>query len=121
MLPSNSYPTHILIFSSPANVSILVTAKLVSPETLAADFNITRSSHPHLLALPVVTPNSKPFSRIHSPVSFSSSVGNGPFPTLVVYALATPTALVIIVGPIPAPVHTPPAIVFDEVTKGYEP
>src|SRR3712207_7844510 len=82
--PLNLYPTQTLILSIPANVSILVTAKLVNPETLAAVFNITKSNHPHLLALPVVTPNSCPFCLIHSPMSSLSSVTNGPFPTLVV-------------------------------------
>ncbi len=102
-------------------MSIFVTPKLVNPETLAALFSITRSSQPHLLLLPVVTPYSNPFSLIQSPTSFSCSVGKGPFPTLVVYPFTIPTALSIIVGPIPAPVHIPPATVLEDVTYGYEP
>ncbi|GEM_PF-4773873 len=82
--PFSIYPVHTFNVSNPANVSIFVTAKLVRPDTLAEVFNITKSSHPHLLALPVVTPNSCPFSLIQSPVLSKSSVGKGPFPTLVV-------------------------------------
>jgi len=39
----------------------------------------------------------------------------------VVYAFATPITLSINVGPTPAPMHAPPDIGFDEVTKGYVP
>ena len=72
--------------SKPAKVSILVTANEVNPLTLHAVLTITKSNQPHLLDLPVVTPYSWPFSLIQSPVSSSNSVGNGPLPTLVVYA-----------------------------------
>jgi hypothetical protein len=48
-------------------------------------------------------------------------VGNGPPPTLVVYALTTPIAFPIIFGGIPRPVQTPPTEVEDDVTKGYVP
>jgi len=48
------------------------------------------SNHPHLLGLPVVAPNSLPsFYKSYPMVSFNS-VGNGPSPTRVVYALTIP-------------------------------
>ena len=47
-----------------------------------------------------------------------SSVGNGPSPTRVVYALATPSTVSIARGPTPRPVHTPPIVAFDDVTYG---
>jgi len=46
------------------------------------------SSHPTRLGLPVVTPYSRPTSRIVSASFPKISVGYGPEPTLVVYALA---------------------------------
>ena len=104
-----------------ANVSSFVIARLVSDDILTAYWRIIKSSHPHLLLLPVVVPYSKPFSRISSPVSSKSSVTNGPSPTLVVYALHTPTADLIAQGPTPAPTHTPPEIGCDDVTYGYVP
>ena len=45
-----------------------------------------------------------------------NSVGNGPSPTLVVYALATPITRSIKVGPTPAPIHAPPDIGLEDVT-----
>src|SRR5262245_31089837 len=53
--------------------------------------------------------------------TFSCSVGNGPPPTLVVYALITPITVPIALGGIPSPVHTPPIVVAEEVTNGYVP
>ena len=35
---------------------------------------ITASNHPHLLALPVTVPNSRPLTLISSPTSLSNSV-----------------------------------------------
>ena len=51
----------------------------------------------------------------------SCSVGNGPPPTRVVYALTTPMVLPMRLGGIPSPVHTPPIVVDEDVTKGYVP
>lgn len=56
-------------------------------------------------------------------IDSSSSVGKGPEPTRVVYALTTPTMLLpgaaSAEGDRPArPVKTPPRPVLDEVTKG---
>ena len=53
--------------------------------------------------------------------TFFSSVGNSPAPTRVVYALTTPYTVLTSLGGIPSPVHTPPALQLDDVTKGYVP
>ena len=65
-----------------------------------------------------MVPNSWPISHIAPPTSSKSSVGNGPSPTRVVYALATPMTWSMRVGPTPAPVQAAPAIVLLLVTKG---
>jgi len=49
--------------------------------------------------------------------SSSSWVGNGPSPTLVVYALATPITLSILEGPTPAPTQAPPESVEDDLME----
>ena len=79
---------------------------------------MTASNQPVRRGRPVVTPNSPPLVRSASPTSSSSSVGNGPSPTRVVYALATPTTRSMRVGPTPEPVSAPPAVGLEEVTKG---
>ena len=66
----------------------------------------------------MVTPNSPPVLRSRSPISSCSSVGNGPDPTRVVYALRMPITVAIRVGPMPEPALAPPAVGFDEVTNG---
>ena len=57
----------------------------------------------------------------HQGLTFNCSVGNGPPPTRVVYALITPIVVPIDFGGIPKPVQTPPMVVEDEVTYGYVP
>ena len=52
------------------------------------------------------------------PTSSRSSVGNGPAPTLVVYALQMPKTKPMLSGPMPEPVAAAPAVVFEEVTNG---
>ena len=84
----------------------------------AAYLSATRSSQPQRRGRPVVVPNSPPASRSASPISSSSSVGNGPAPTRVEYALATPQTSSMSLGPTPAPAHAAPATVFDDVTNG---
>ena len=79
------------------------------------------SSQPQRRLRPVVAPNSLPTLPMCSPAGPVSSVGNGPPPTRVVYALLTPSTASMRVGPMPAPAHAPPATVFDEVTNGYVP
>lgn len=49
------------------------------------------------------------------------SVGKAPMPTRVVYAFTTPYTSPTCCGGTPSPVHTPPTVQFDEVTKGYVP
>ena len=66
----------------------------------------------------MVTPTSPPVLARYSPFSSNSSVGNGPEPTRVVYALRMPSTVVIRVGPMPEPTAAPPAVGFDDVTYG---
>src|SRR5690554_2968295 len=79
------------------------------------------SYQPQRRGRPVVVPNSAPFSRRNSPDSSNSSVGNGPDPTLVVYALTTPITRSNRFGATPEPVAAPPEVADDEVTNGYVP
>ena len=88
----------------------------VTPLILIAYLSDTRSIHPTLLALPVVAPNSCPTLAICFPVSLNNSVGNGPLPTRVVYALKIPKTSFILFGAIPKPVQAPAAVVVEEVT-----
>lgn len=69
----------------------------------------------------MVVPNSKPVFRRNSPDSSNSSVGKGPAPTRVVYALTMPMTRSMRFGPMPAPVAAPPEVAFEEVTNGYVP
>src|SRR5690606_37595870 len=80
-----------------------------------------RSNHPQRLLRPVVAPNSFPTRPMVSPSSSNNSVGNGPLPTLVVYALKIPSTSFILFGATPKPVQAPAAVVLDEVTNGYVP
>lgn len=75
-----------------------------------------KSSHPHLLGLPVVVPNYCPFYLNFWPIWSLSSERKGPYPTLVVYALTTPITVSILSGLKPNPVDTPPIEVLDDVT-----
>src|SRR5690606_17556864 len=86
-----------------------------------AYLSATRSNHPQRLARPVTEPNSLPTFAIVDPTSSKSSVGNGPLPTRVVYALNIPNTSLTLFGAIPKPVHAPAAVVFDDVTNGYVP
>ena len=83
-----------------------------------AYLSATKSNQPQRLFLPVTEPNSLPTLAITSPAFPKSSVGNGPEPTRVVYALKIPYTSLILFGAIPKPVQAPAAVVFDEVTKG---
>ena len=103
---------------SPERTSPFIIIRLVTPLTFTAYFNATKSSQPHLLGLPVVAPNSFPTLAIFFPVLSNSSVGNGPLPTLVVYALKIPNTSFILFGAIPKPVHAPAEVVLDDVTYG---
>ena len=88
----------------------------VTPLICMEYLSATRSNQPHLLSLPVVAPYSCPTSLILSPIESKSSVGNGPEPTLVVYALNIPLIFFILFGATPRPEHAPAEVVFEEVT-----
>ena len=64
----------------------------------------------------MTAPNSPPSWRSRSPNGLSASVGSGPLPTRVVYALTTPRTPSMAVGPMPAPTAAPPAVVLEDVT-----
>ena len=70
---------------------------------------------------PVTVPYSWPISRTRSWSGPSISVGNGPSPTRVTYAFATPMMRSSRPGPTPTPVAAFAATGFDEVTNGYVP
>ena len=65
----------ILISSNPDNTSAFIICNSVTPFNIIEYFKAGRSSHPHLLALPVVEPNSFPFDAIFSPTLSNNSVG----------------------------------------------
>ena len=112
------YATQTLISSISDKISSFIIAKEVKPQIRLDNSNITKSNQPHLLGRPVVVPNSCPFSLIISPTLSSNSVGNGPEPTLVRYALVTPTTSEILDGAIPEPKAAPAVVGLDEVTNG---
>src|SRR3712207_7176839 len=116
--PSPSYAPLTFTSSTAESTSSIVRASPVMPFSSAQYFTATRSNHPHRLGRPVVEPYSCPTRRKVLPVSSKSSVGKGPSPTRVVYALVTPTISPSIVGGSPAPTHAPPADGFEEVTNG---
>ena len=58
---------------------------------------------------------------MRAPVSSNNSVGNGPLPTRVQYALKIPNTSPILLGATPRPEHAPAQIVFEDVTNGYDP
>src|SRR5205085_11224991 len=80
-----------------------------------------RSSQPQRLGRPVTAPNSLPRSRTSLASRSGISVGNGPPPTRVVYALEIPRTCLIFVGGTPTPVAAPPEVALEEVTNGYVP
>ena len=82
---------------------------------------MTASNHPHLLSLPVTVPNSLPIFPSFFPTLQLNSLGNGPLPTLVVYAFTIPNIKPICFTEIPVPIDALLGTVFDEVTKGYVP
>src|SRR6201995_3343842 len=106
------------ILSRPVSPSNLVNMKSVTPLIREAYRAITASYQPQRRGRPVVVPNSAPTLRSRSPMSSSSSVGNGPSPTRVVYPFAIAITPLIRVGGMPDPVQAPPAVAFEEVTNG---
>ena len=65
-----------------------------------------------------MAPNSFPTLLIVSAFLSNNSVGKGPLPTLVVYALKIPKTSFILFGATPNPVQAPAAVVLEEVTYG---
>src|SRR4030095_4513829 len=106
------------MLSNPLSTSGFVMMSLVTPFSMMVYFNAGRSSQPQRRGRPVVAPNSFPDFRISSPVASSSSVGNGPLPTRVQYALKIPYTSPIRDGAMPNPVQVPAVMVFEEVTNG---
>ena len=86
------------------------------PLSCTAYLAMAVSNQPTLRALPVVAPNSFPAFAICAPVLSRSSVGKGPLPTLVVYALMTPRQDSTDFGGMPSPEGMAPEMQFDEVT-----
>ena len=74
------------IVSRLSRTSNLVIQRVVTEFIKITSLSAFKSSQPHLLGLPVVAPNSFPILEISSAVESNNSVGNGPSPTLVVYA-----------------------------------
>lgn len=116
--PLSLYYTATFISGKESKISSFVIFIESYPLTMFVYLIRLRSSQPHLLGLPVVVPNQWPFFLISFPISSKSSVGNGPSPTLVVYAFTTPITVSIFLGYIPRPVDRPPIEVEDEVTYG---
>ena len=95
---------HIFISVNESRTSNFVKTKPLIPDTVIAFFSITISNQPHLLFLPVTVPNSFPILPNFSPTLLLSSVGNGPLPTLVVYAFVIPNIFFKYLGLAPDPV-----------------
>src|SRR2546426_4509265 len=104
-----------------SRTSIFVTTTESRALIIAAYLAAGPSNQPHRRGRPVVDPYSFPRVRICSPAASSDSVGNGPAPTLVVYAFEIPMTLWTCLGETPRPVETPPAAALEEVTKGNVP
>lgn len=102
------------IFSvfNPVRTSSFVSAISVTPEMVVVCFATTRSSHPQRRGLLVVVPYSCPCFCKCSPFWSVSSVGSGPSPTLVVYALRMPIVLLMCCGGMPDPIDAPPELTW---------
>src|ERR1700756_1831233 len=104
-----------------SNTSAFIMVSSETPLIIMAYLRAGKSNQPQRRARPVVEPYSLPILRMVSPVSSFSSVGKGPLPTRVQYALKIPITLPTERGDIPKPVQQPAVMVFEEVTKGYVP
>src|SRR5271165_4333864 len=69
------------------------------PPTFTACRTSTASNQPQRRRRPVLVPYSLPRSPSNCPVASDNSVGNGPAPTLVLYALAMPSTNPTAAGP----------------------
>src|SRR5262249_955003 len=70
---------------------------------------------------PVTAPYSLPRARRVSPTASLISVGKGPSPTRVQYALVTPITERIAFGATPVPVTAPPQLPLHDATNAYVP
>src|SRR4026209_1855886 len=107
-----------LVGSRPSSTSRLVSASASRPLRRTPERTATASYQPHRRGRPVTAPYSLPLSRSRLPISPESSVGNGPSPTRVGYALTTPSSRLMARGGTPRPVQTPPMVALEEVTYG---
>src|SRR5207237_2408410 len=98
-----------------------MTATSVEPLTRAEYRAATASNQPQRRGRPVTVPYSRPVRRMRSPTASFSSVGNGPRPTRVVYALITPTTRSSRRAGTPEPLQTPAGELLELVTYGYVP
>ena len=120
--PSGSrYRTHTGSSANSERTSSFVSASDVIPFTRTAKRSATRSSHPQRRSRPVTVPNSCPSDWTRSWSGPTISLGNGPSPTRVTYAFATPSTSSMRFGPIPKLTAAPAAIGLDDVTNGYVP
>ena len=62
----------------------------MTPFTSQVYLSATKSNHPQRRGRPVTAPTSRPILDISAPTSSNNSVGKGPEPTRVVYALKIP-------------------------------
>src|SRR5262249_17531739 len=116
--PPQRYAVQISIRSRPSRTSSLVSASASRPLIRTPYRAATASYQPQRRDRPVTPPYSLPLSRKRLARSSESSVGKGPSPTLVVYALTTPRTASMARGPTPNPVQMPPTDAFDDVTYG---
>src|SRR5690606_37585304 len=98
--------------------STFIISSCVTPLIMIEYFRAGKSIQPQRRGLPVVDPNSFPWRRIRSPSSSSNSVGNGPLPTRVQYALQIPNTSPMCQGAIPSPVQAPAVTVLALVKDG---
>src|SRR6266516_3209467 len=108
------------ISANASSTSTLVTVRESRALIIAAYRPAGPSNHPQRRGRPVVEPYSFPRLRSCAPAS-TDSVGNGPPPTRVVYALQIPRTRWTYFGEIPTPAGTPPAAALDDVTYGNVP
>ena len=90
-MPAAVYPVQILIGPMPSSTSSLVMHRPSTPLSCSERLSAGISSHPQRRGRPVTEPNSLPRLASRGAMSSVSSVGNGPVPTRVVYALTMPS------------------------------
>src|SRR5437016_628468 len=109
-ISSKASRTSIFVITTESSALIIVAYRAAGP-----------SNQPQRRGRPVVEPYSLPRVRSCSPGWSRDSVGKGPPPTRVVYALETPITRCTCFGEMPSPVATPPAAALEDVTYGNVP